>query len=351
MGLQSPAPIPDFAMIRKRESHYPPTLFPSFKGWFSGMSQGDLTEQMDSHLRAWQDSGVEWLPLAGGPLIVPPAVTSSPNEMPRVATTLGSSFQNAGQAPTAGAVFAGSPNSPARLQSSGSASSGGLSSGPAALFPQEQMASPPPRNEDGPPILELPVLEDYQRERALKDLAHKVSQCKKCPDLVRTRTRTVFGTGPISPGLCVIGEAPGFNEDQQGEPFVGPAGEMLTRMLAACGFSRQEIYICNILRCRPPENRPPLPDEAANCRPFLVQTLELVRPKHICLMGGSATKYLLQRDEFIGQLRGRELNWRGIPVTATYHPSYLLRTPAKKHDAWADLQGMLLRMGRTLPGK
>lgn len=195
------------------------------------------------------------------------------------------------------------------------------------------------------------MLEDYQREKALKDLAYKVSQCKKCPDLVRTRTRTVFGTGPISPELCVIGEAPGFNEDQQGEPFVGPAGELLTRMLAACGFSRQEIYICNILRCRPPENRPPLPDEAANCRPFLVQTMELVRPKHICLMGGSATKYLLQRDEFIGQLRGRELSWRGIPVTATYHPSYLLRTPAKKQDAWTDLQQMIQRMGRSLPGK
>jgi DNA polymerase len=318
------------------------------------MSQGDLMEQMDSHLRAWQDSGVEWLPQAGGPLHIPLAVTSPPDQVAQTATTIRANVPNAGQIGPGGAGLAASINPPARSQSADLAAPKfpqTTQPDPGALFPREQMAPPPQRSAEGPPIFELPVLEDYQRDRALKDLAYKVSQCKKCPDLVRTRTRTVFGTGPINPQLCVIGEAPGFNEDQQGEPFVGPAGEMLTRMLAACGFDRQEIYICNILRCRPPENRPPLPDEAANCRPFLVQTLELVRPKHICLMGGSATKYLLGRDEFIGQLRGRELDWRGIPVTATYHPSYLLRSPAKKHDAWADLQQMLLRMGRTLPGK
>ena len=322
------------------------------------MSQGDLTEQMDSHLRAWQDSGVEWLPRAGGPLQMPPAVPGASDGAPRVATTLGNSFQNPRQIPQEAHGIAAGQIPGARVSplvpTHGQISPAGLSSSlpdSGALFPREQMAAPLQRSADGPPIFELPMLEDYQREKALKDLAYKVSQCKKCPDLVRTRTRTVFGTGPINPELCVIGEAPGFNEDQQGEPFVGPAGELLTRMLVACGFNRQEIYICNILRCRPPENRPPLPDEAANCRPFLVHTLELVRPKHICLMGGSATKYLLQRDEFIGQLRGRELDWRGIPVTATYHPSYLLRTPAKKVDAWTDLQQMLVRMGRPVPGK
>lgn len=151
--------------------------------------------------------------------------------------------------------------------------------------------------------------------------------------------------------LAVVGEAPGANEDQQGEPFVGPAGQLLDRMLAACGFKREDVFICNILRCRPPNNRPPLPDEAHNCRPFLTKTLELVRPKHICLMGASAAKYLLQVEKTIGALRGMTLEWRGIPATATYHPSYLLRTPAKKAEAWQDLQGMLKRMGRPIPGK
>ncbi len=288
------------------------------------MSNIDLMEQMDHHLRAWGDSGVDWLPRAGGAIALPDIAQPTP-----LAPFNASSLV---QTPDPSTLVPRNPSGP-------------------ALFPREPLPVPLGRGEEGPPLLGLPVLEDYQRERSLKDLTYKVSQCKKCPDLVGGRTQTVFGIGPLSPKLCIVGEAPGFNEDKQGEPFVGPAGELLTRMLLASGFKRDEVYICNILRCRPPENRPPLPEEAANCRSFLVQTLELVRPSHICLMGASATKYLLGRDEFIGQLRGQELWWRGIPVTATYHPSYLLRSPAKKHDAWADLQAMLIRMGQPLPEK
>ncbi len=289
------------------------------------MSNLDLLEQMDLHLRAWEDSGVEWLPRAVGPSILP-------EKAPAPSTLVPNPVGTKVLAPETPSYLSPNPTGPTLVNSG-------------------HIPLPGVRVDEGPPILGLPVLEDYQRERALKDLAYKVSQCKKCPDLVRGRTQTVFGIGPLSPKLCIVGEAPGYNEDKQGEPFVGPAGELLTRMLLATGFKRDEVYICNILRCRPPENRPPLPEEAANCRSFLVQTLELVRPLHICLMGASATKYLLGRDEFIGQLRGQELWWRGIPVTATYHPSYLLRSPGKKQDAWADLQGMLIRMGLALPGK
>ena len=308
------------------------------------MSNIDLIEQMDLHLRAWQDSGVEWLPRAGGAMIIPENAPGQPNAaVPLFAKAM---VQAPGQPNAAVPLFA-----KAMVQAPGQPTVVSPNPSDSSLFASGQIPLPTVRGDVGPPLLELPVLEDYQRERALKDLAYKVSQCKKCPDLVRARTQTVFGIGPLSPKLCIVGEAPGFNEDKQGEPFVGPAGELLTRMLLASGFKRDEVYICNILRCRPPENRPPLPEEAANCRSFLVQTLELVRPSHICLMGASATKYLLGRDEFIGQLRGQELWWRGIPVTATYHPSYLLRSPPKKHEAWADLQAMLIRMGQPLPEK
>lgn len=189
-----------------------------------------------------------------------------------------------------------------------------------------------------------------ERLDRLAQLAREVSQCSKCKELARGRTQTVFGVGPIDPELCVIGEAPGAQEDLKGEPFVGDAGQLLDKILKACGFERSQVYICNILRCRPPANRTPDPVEAQNCRPFLEATLSLVKPKFLCLMGATAARYLLETSSGIGALRGRELMWRGIPAAATYHPAYLLRYPDKKHDAWDDMKRMLARMGRPVPG-
>jgi DNA polymerase len=190
---------------------------------------------------------------------------------------------------------------------------------------------------------------DQRRER-LRRLAEEVSRCSKCAELARGRTKTVFGVGPIDAELCVVGEAPGAQEDLKGEPFVGDAGQLLDKILKAIGFDRSQVYICNILRCRPPSNRTPDAVEAGNCRPFLEATLALVKPRFLCLMGATAARYLLESSSGIGALRGRELNWRGVPVAVTYHPAYLLRYPDKKHDTWEDMKKMLARMGRAVPG-
>jgi DNA polymerase len=148
----------------------------------------------------------------------------------------------------------------------------------------------------------------------------------------------------------LIGEAPGADEDRQGEPFVGAAGQLLNRILQACGFRRDEVYICNVIKCRPPGNRTPKPEEAANCREYLDRQIELVRPKFICCLGGTAALHLLGVPS-LARLRGRVHDYQGIPVICTYHPAYLLphRQPAKKKEVWEDMQMMLKRMGRPIP--
>lgn len=190
-----------------------------------------------------------------------------------------------------------------------------------------------------------------ERRKALQLLADEVKSCSKCKELAATRTQTVFGVGPVDPDVCFIGEAPGADEDRQGEPFVGAAGQLLNRIIAACGMKREEVYICNILRCRPPGNRTPRADEAANCRPFLERTLELVRPRFIVCLGASAANYLLDSKLSIGKMRGKFYDYRGIPVLCTFHPAYLLRnnTPEPRRQVWEDMKLLLTRMGRPIP--
>jgi len=190
-----------------------------------------------------------------------------------------------------------------------------------------------------------------QRKQALKVLVENVCQCARCPELASARTQTVFGVGQVGADLCFVGEAPGADEDAQGEPFVGAAGQLLNNIIAACKMKREQVYICNIIKCRPPGNRTPLPNEAANCREFLERQLELIQPKFICALGSTAAKYLLNTTQGIGQLRGRFHDYRGIPVMCTYHPAYLLphRSPGKKKDVWEDMKMLLARMGRPVP--
>jgi DNA polymerase len=198
------------------------------------------------------------------------------------------------------------------------------------------------------------------RRQELEVLAERVAGCTRCPALAATRTQTVFGVGKIDPDLCVVGEAPGADEDAQGEPFVGPAGQMLTRILAACGLKREDVFICNIIKCRPPRNRTPEAEEAHNCREYLERQLELVRPKFICAFGGTAAKYLLNTSRGIGSLRGKLHDYQGIPVVCTYHPSYLLphRTNGdkevereRKRLVWEDMKFLLAQMGRPVEKK
>ena len=151
-------------------------------------------------------------------------------------------------------------------------------------------------------------------------------------------TQTVFGVGDRHAEWMVIGEAPGADEDKQGEPFVGRAGQLLNSMLAAIGLKREHTYIANILKCRPPNNRDPKPEEAQLCRPFLERQIALIRPKLILAVGRIAAQNLLNTDTPIGKLRGRVHEVNGIPVVVTYHPAYLLRSPGEKRKAWVDLQ-------------
>jgi DNA polymerase len=190
-----------------------------------------------------------------------------------------------------------------------------------------------------------------QRLRELEVLRACVAECTLCKHLAATRTQTVFGVGPIDPELCFIGEAPGATEDARGEPFVGEAGLLLNRIIAACGMKREEVYICNIIRCRPPGNRTPNPEEAGNCREYLEKQLALVRPKYICCLGACAAQNLLSTSQGIGKLRGRVLRFNDIPVVCTYHPAFLLRYPENKKHVWEDMKKLLTLMGKQLPQK
>ncbi len=175
-------------------------------------------------------------------------------------------------------------------------------------------------------------------------LRNEVACCTRCPELARTRTQTVFGVGNPDARLCFLGEAPGAEEDRQGEPFVGAAGQLLNRILAACHMCRAEVYIVNILQCRPPGNRNPTEEEAANCRGFVDRQLELVRPEWICCLGAVAARNLLLTKQPIGRLRGRFHTYQDMQVMCTYHPAYLLRNPGAKKLVWEDMQMLMKAM-------
>jgi DNA polymerase len=168
-------------------------------------------------------------------------------------------------------------------------------------------------------------------------LAATVRDCRLCR-LCETRTQTVFGTGDERARLMVIGEAPGADEDRQGEPFVGRAGQLLNSMLRACGFERSDVYIANVVKCRPPQNRDPSDEEAGRCLPYLRRQIELVDPRAILCVGRIAAQRLLDTDTPIGKLRGRVHELDGRPVIVTYHPAYLLRSPGEKRKSWDDLK-------------
>lgn len=183
-------------------------------------------------------------------------------------------------------------------------------------------------------------IDDAQRQLAV--LARRVAACARCAELAESRTQTVFGVGNPRAEIMFIGEAPGAYEDRVGEPFVGEAGRLLNRIIAACRLRRDEVYICNILKCRPPRNRTPLPKEAANCREFLDAQIAVVEPSYIVCWGGVAAKNLLDTTQSIGKLRGRFYSHGRAKVLCTYHPSYLLRTPEAKRDVWEDMK-LLMR--------
>lgn len=187
------------------------------------------------------------------------------------------------------------------------------------------------------------------RHVRLEQLREAVSVCTRC-GLAGTRKNTVFSRGTGSSGLLFVGEGPGADEDAQGLPFVGVAGQLLDKMIAAMGLTRDEVYVCNIVKCRPPDNRKPDPSEMAACMPYLTEQIELLAPQVIVALGATAVQGLLGTTEGIMRLRGKWKLYRGrIAVMPTFHPAYLLRTPSAKRDVWEDLQAVLRQMERTIP--
>jgi uracil-DNA glycosylase len=209
-----------------------------------------------------------------------------------------------------------------------------------------------------PPAPLLPVIKTASlfeaNERVASDSLERIradiGDCKRCK-LCEKRTNIVFGSGSATAELVFVGEGPGRDEDLQGLPFVGRAGKLLTQMIEAMGLRRDDVYICNVVKCRPPENRTPEPDEVATCSPFLFRQLNVIRPKVIVCLGAVAFQSLLGAKQSISRLRGQWLEFHGMPLLATYHPAYLLRNPNAKGDVWEDLKKVMAHLGLKPPAK
>lgn len=175
-------------------------------------------------------------------------------------------------------------------------------------------------------------------QEKLSLIAEKIECCNKCAELAQDRLKTVPGEGNPIAQIVLLGEAPGKHESEQGRPFVGRAGQLLTNILEACGLKREDVYILNICKCRPPNNRTPSPEEAANCRPFLDLQLKVLNPKYIVCLGACAAQNLLNTTVPVGKLRGQWHEYNKVKVMVTWHPAYVLRNPAVKQDVWNDMQ-------------
>lgn len=193
------------------------------------------------------------------------------------------------------------------------------------------------------------IPESGTKKEKLEAVEAVAKQCAKC-SLSSSRTQVVFGVGSAESELMFIGEAPGRDEDIQGEPFVGRAGQLLTKIIQAMGMSREEVYITNVVKCRPPGNRTPTPDEMIICKPYLMAQIEIVQPKVICALGAVAVKGLIGSKAPMKSIRGTFQQWRGLLVMPTFHPAYLLRNPRKneKQKVWEDMKKILSALGREI---
>ncbi|MCC9607311.1 uracil-DNA glycosylase [Blastopirellula sp. JC732] len=279
--------------------------------------QAHLRRAMLQQLRDWQSAGVDVAPHG--------RVLEVPEELLR--------------AEVPAAPIAATPAPPVAPQTSA---------------PKTSAPPPEPKRPTAPPPTPRPApaaaIADGDKQQQLEILAAEVAQCVKCQELACTRTQTVFGVGNPNARICFFGEAPGADEDKQGEPFVGRAGQLLTQIIEACTFRREDVYILNTLKCRPPGNRNPTPEENANCMPYFVKQLEIIQPEYIVCLGKFAAQNLLQTEAAIGRLRGTFHEYNGAKVIATYHPAYLLRNPSAKRDVWEDMKMMLRDMGISIPG-
>lgn len=219
--------------------------------------------------------------------------------------------------------------------------SAGIQSVPAAHIEPVTLS---PSKGDPTPVRQRPLADsartDSQKETLLAPIREQALVCTKCK-LCQGRTKVVFGEGSLNARLVFVGEGPGRDEDQQGRPFVGAAGKLLTKIIEAMKMRREDVYICNIVKCRPPNNRPPEPDEMAACREYLDAQLTTIAPKIICALGKTAVTALLETEASMSSLRGRVFDWKGSSLVVTYHPAYLLRNPPAKKLVWEDMRKVM----------
>jgi uracil-DNA glycosylase family 4 len=195
----------------------------------------------------------------------------------------------------------------------------------------------------------LNIMESWGHKQArsqetLEAIRTDLGECRRC-GLSESRKHIVFGAGDPHARLVFVGEGPGYDEDQKGEPFIGAAGQLLTKIIEAIKYTRDQVYICNIIKCRPPGNRNPLPDEIDACLPFLKRQLTVIKPDVICALGTFAAQALIDTTLPISKLKGRFHDYNGIRVLPTYHPAYLLRNPGKKRDVWEDMKKLMKALG------
>jgi len=249
-----------------------------------------------------------------------------------------------------------------------------VASGPALLAPPVPVAQPAPVLEVERPVtarkpdfLEPPIANPVsfdqlaplpenrvpaaEKAAALLAVQNEIGDCTRCPLAYAGRRKIVFGDGNPNARLMFVGEGPGADEDAQGLPFVGKAGQLLNNMIAAMGLKREDVYIANIVKCRPPNNRVPEPAEANTCTQFLVQQMDIVRPEVVVALGATAALYLLGVKRSLSSLRGHWHSCRGAKLAVTYHPAFLLRDPRQKGEAWKDLQMVMAEMGLKAPAK
>ena len=300
---------------------------------------GQVAEQLEQLLENYARCGLHHIPRI--------AVDQLP---PKVIAALGQSDSaetaTAAASPAVSSAVSDSQTSAAEPATTQSRTTEKASTTPAAPRPTAAPAAPRTNGAAAAPQgkWELPVLDNPERMTRLSDLELQVRQCRKCEDIISYRQQTVFGTGPVNPRICFVGEAPGADEDRLGEPFVGRAGQLLTKIIGAMKLKREEVYILNALKCRPPQNRTPVPDEIESCRHFIESQLEILQPEFIVCLGAVAARSLLRTSGSIGSMRGSFLTYKQARVVVTYHPSYLLRNENAKRLVWDDMQMLMAEL-------
>ena len=298
-------------------------------GIVAGPFPRDLARAVSQHLLSLQAAGVSQLPKSTGKhdfsTSILPAETTQEPEQPTAQATSTDETAGTPAARTRGTqasfVAEQRPTGTTSLQDSASQT----------MYENLPTYGPSVAAEDRPGQLQV--------------LQQQVAGCTACSELAGTRTQTVFGVGNPNARLVFVGEAPGADEDRLGEPFVGVAGQLLTKITGAMKLGRDDVYILNTRKCRPPGNRNPKEDELGNCAHFAVQQLEILQPEFICCLGSIAAKTLLNTKQSIGRMRGQFFKWRGSRVLATYHPAYLLRSPDAKRLVWDDMKLIMREMG------